>query len=283
MANILFRESTTATIPASTSAKGSPLTNLELDGNFKSLNDNKVELSGTGATGTWDISITGNAGTVTNGFYTTSSFNLGTTSIAVNRVSGTQTLTGISIDGNAGSATILQNTRTINGVNFNGSANITITANTTNALSIGTGLTGTSFNGSTGVTIGIDNTVITTLTDTQTLTNKRINPRIVSAAATSGNLTVDSDVTDTYNALGLTGAIVMLQPSGTPVDGQKLLLRFEDNGTPAGITWTTTAGAFRAVGVTLPVTTVAGKVLYVGCIRNTGDGYWDVIATAVQA
>jgi hypothetical protein len=44
---------------------------------------------------------------------------------------------------------------------------------TTNALTIGTGLSGTSFNGSTAVTIAIDSTVVT-LTGTQTLTNKSI-------------------------------------------------------------------------------------------------------------
>jgi hypothetical protein len=49
------------------------------------------------------VSIDGNAGTVTNGFYTSSSFNLGTTSVAVNRASATQSLTGVNIDGSAGS------------------------------------------------------------------------------------------------------------------------------------------------------------------------------------
>lgn len=44
---------------------------------------------------------------------------------------------------------------------------------TTNALTIGTGLSGTSFNGSAAVTIAIDSTV-TTLTGTQTLTNKTL-------------------------------------------------------------------------------------------------------------
>jgi hypothetical protein len=62
--------------------------------------------AGTGLTGTaTSLSIGGNAATVTNGFYTTSSFNLGTTSIAVNRASASQSLTGISIDGNAGTVT----------------------------------------------------------------------------------------------------------------------------------------------------------------------------------
>ena len=49
-----------------------------------------------------------------------------------------------------------------------------ITASTTNALTIGTGLSGTSFNGGTAVTIAIDSTVAT-LSGTQTLTNKTIN------------------------------------------------------------------------------------------------------------
>lgn len=39
MANILYRESTTPTTPGSTTAKGTPLTNLEVDGNLKSIND----------------------------------------------------------------------------------------------------------------------------------------------------------------------------------------------------------------------------------------------------
>lgn len=37
MAEIKYRESTVATIPPSTSAKGAPLTNLEMDGNMRSI------------------------------------------------------------------------------------------------------------------------------------------------------------------------------------------------------------------------------------------------------
>ena len=60
---------------------------------------------------------------------------------------------------------------TYNGVNVVLGESGTISALTTNALTIGTGLTGTSFNGSVPVTITIDSTVAT-LTGTQTLTNK---------------------------------------------------------------------------------------------------------------
>jgi hypothetical protein len=37
MAEIKYRESAVATIPTSTSAKGAPLTNLEMDGNMRSI------------------------------------------------------------------------------------------------------------------------------------------------------------------------------------------------------------------------------------------------------
>lgn len=42
MANLLYRASTTATVPLSTTAKNAPLTNLEVDGNFKSINDELI-------------------------------------------------------------------------------------------------------------------------------------------------------------------------------------------------------------------------------------------------
>lgn len=61
-----------------------------------------------------------------------------------------------SITGNASTATALQTARTINGVSFDGTANITVKASTTNALTVGTGLTlnsGTTFDGSSALTI----------------------------------------------------------------------------------------------------------------------------------
>lgn len=45
MANITYRNSTTPTVPEGTTAKTTPLTIDEVDGNFKSLNDAKMEKS----------------------------------------------------------------------------------------------------------------------------------------------------------------------------------------------------------------------------------------------
>lgn len=83
--------------------KGSPLTNNEVDANFINLNNDKLEsstaaatyapLNGTGASGTWSISITGNAATVTNGVYTNVSYSNPSwiTSLAESKVLPSQT------------------------------------------------------------------------------------------------------------------------------------------------------------------------------------------------
>jgi hypothetical protein len=63
-----------------------------------------------------------------------------------------------------------------------------------------------------------------------------------------------------------------------------MMFRFKDNGTAQTLTWTTgSARAFRVVGVTLPTTTVASKLLYVGCIYNAADSRWDAIAVGQEA
>lgn len=162
-----------------------------------------------------------------------------------------------------------------------------ITASTSTALGVGAIELGhasdTTLSRSSAGVLAVDDVVVPTISSTNTLTNKRINPRSVAAGATSGNLTVNDDTTDLYKAEGLTGAITFLKPSGTPVDGQKLMIRIKDNGIARAITWTTSSGAFRALGATFPTTTVLSKVTYVACIYNGTDSFWDVIATVTQA
>jgi len=105
----------------------------------------------------------------------------------------------------------------------------------------------------------------------------------LSASTTSGStITPTAGTTNQYTVTALAATATIAAPSGTPVDGQKLMLRFKDNGTAQALTWTTTSGAYRAVGVTLPATTVISKVLYVGCIYNSQDSFWDVVAVAQQ-
>lgn len=118
---------------------------------------------------------------------------------------------------------------------------------------------------------------------TSTGIKSNVIPRVITAGSTSGTLTPNCDTTDLFVAEGLTGATTFAVPSGTAQNGEKLLIRIKDNGSSRAITWTTSAGGYRAVGVTLPTTTTASKATYIGCIYNSTDTFWDVIAVVTQA
>jgi len=106
----------------------------------------------------------------------------------------TDTLTNKTISGatntlsNIGNGSLTNSSVTFNGQTVSLGGSGTVTANTTNALTIGTGLSGTSFNGSAAVTVAIDSTVATT-SGTQTLTNKTISSTSNTISVTSSNVT----------------------------------------------------------------------------------------------
>lgn len=106
------------------------VTQTMLDDDLSSIIDeveHKAEFDGSNAIGLWDISITGNAATVTNGVYTDVSYSNPDwiDSLAGDKITG-------DIVGNAGSATQLLNARNINSVSFDGTANITVPVNLAN-------------------------------------------------------------------------------------------------------------------------------------------------------
>jgi hypothetical protein len=101
----------------------------------------------------------------------------------------------------------------------------------------------------------------------------------VSAASTS-SLTIASDSTYQYSITALAAALTIEAPTGTPFNGQDLLIRIKDNGVARGLTWN---GIFQVIGVTLPTTTVISKTMYIACIYNSTDIKWDVIGVREQA
>ena len=114
----------------------------------------------------------------------------------------------------------------------------------------------------------------------KSIKRKAVIDPIVSSTASTATLTVDADSTDfaviTAQAEGLTiGA-----PTGTPVQGQKLIIRLKDDGSARSIAFN---AIFTAIGVTLPTTTTVSKKLYIGCIYNDTDTKWDVIAIKEEA
>ena len=140
-------------------------------------------------------------------------------------------------------------------------------------------LTPTTLTASQTLTLPDATTTVVGTDATQTLTNKRIDPRVVSAASAS-SLTPSIATADIYAYTALAAGLTINAPTGTPVDGDKLTFRLLDNGTARALTWNAT---YTVIGVTLPTTTVANKTTYVGCIYNANNTRWDVIAVTTQA
>ena len=101
----------------------------------------------------------------------------------------------------------------------------------------------------------------------------------IGTIASSSSLTIDASVTDQYNVTTLASALTINAPTN-PTDGQKLTIRIKDNGVTKTLTWN---AIFRAIGTTLPNPTTANKTIYVGCIYNSDDTKWDVVAVSEEA
>ena len=130
-------------------------------------------------------------------------------------------------------------------------------------------------NGSGGFASATAGTDYTSPTDTETMTNKRITKRTATVASAS-TITPTSDTCDIYEVSALATNPTIAAPSGTPTDGQPLLLRIKDNGSARTLTFNAT---YHPVGVTLPTATQGStnKVTYVGCIYNSSNSRWDVL------
>jgi len=157
-----------------------------------------------------------------------------------------------------------------NWTTFNNKGSGTVTS-----VATGTGLTGGTIT-STG-TISIDSTVAT-LSGTQTLTNKWVQPRVLASTANSATPTLN---TDSYDMMVITGQSATITSfttnlTGTPVNGQKLIISITGTGA-IGITW---GASFESSTVTLPSTTVSTNRLDIGFIWNVATTKWRCVASA---
>ena len=193
----------------------------------------------------------------------------------VTSVSGTGTVNGLTLTGTVTSSGSLTLGGTLSGVD--------LTSQVTGTLPVGNGGTGITALG-TGVQTALGNNAnaaagFITGAGTATLTNKRIDPR-VSSAASAASVTPDISAYDQYAFTALAAGLTINAPTGTPADGDKLIFRILDNGTARALTWNAT---YTVIGVTLPTTTVINKTTYVGCIYNANNTRWDVVAVTTQA
>lgn len=126
--------------------------------------------------------------------------------------------------------------------------------------------------------IAVEGVVIPSISSTNTLTNKRITPRILSATSytTDTGTSLNCDTLDQFIVTAQAGALKLNNPTGTPVDGQRLIIAI--TGTAArAITYDT---QYEASTIPLPSTTVTTARLNLGFIWRADTSKWVLVATA---
>lgn len=114
------------------------------------------------------------------------------------------------------------------------------------------------------------------INNVQTLTNKRITARI-STSVSAISITPNSDLIDLYTVTALSSDLMMNNPTGTPTEGQVLVIRIKDDGTLRNLTYGT---KYRfSIDLPAPLTTIINKTLYLCFIYNAIDDTWDCINT----
>jgi hypothetical protein len=167
-----------------------------------------------------------------------------------------------------------------------GASGAGVSSGTTNNIAkyIGATTLGNSLIFDTNTSIGIGTSTPTATLDVAgngkfvVVDSTRVNPRVISVAD-AASITPNVAVGDQYNITALAQALTINAPVGVPVDGNKLTIRLLDNGTNRALTWNST---YTVIGTVLPTSTTANKMSYIGCIYNSADTRWDVIAVTTQ-
>jgi hypothetical protein len=204
-------------------------------------------------------------------------FFIGTTQVSINRASAALTLAGITLTtpdiGTPSAGTL---------TNCTGLPVAGIVASTSTALGVGTLELGhasdTTLSRSSAGVLAVEGVVIPSISSTNTLTNKRITKREQTTASTT-TLTITSDSVDITTVTAQAAGLTIAAPTGTPTQGQSLLIRIKDNGTARALTWN---AIWKPIGVTLPTTTVISKLTYVGAVYNSTSSQWDVLAVGQE-
>lgn len=125
-----------------------------------------------------------------------------------------------------------------------------------------------------GTAAFLDGSTLVTLSGTETLTNKRITKRVVSTTSAS-SIGPDANGQDIIAVTALATNLTINAPTGTPTDGQCIVIRIQDNGTARTLTWN--AAYTSVVADDLRTTTIAGQPMYWEFMWNASNSKWEFI------
>jgi hypothetical protein len=103
----------------------------------------------------------------------------------------------------------------------------------------------------------------------RTLSNKRWVPRVISSASYTTSVTIPADSVDLFQITAQAGALLFNAPSGTPNNGDLLVIRIKDNGTARALTYN------AIFNWSPPSTTVLGKYLVMCFMYNSVTSNWN--------
>jgi hypothetical protein len=110
---------------------------------------------------------------------------------------------------------------------------------------------------------------VVTNTSFRTITNKRWVPRVISSASYTTSVTIPADSVDLFQITAQAGALLFNAPSGTPNNGDLLVIRIKDNGTARALTYN------AIFNWSPPSTTVLGKYLVMCFMYNSVTSNWN--------
>lgn len=124
----------------------------------------------------------------------------------------------------------------------------------------------------------IDDDTMATASDDSLATSESIvsyvGNQVSTASSATPTPTGDRKTNELY-VTALAAAAEFAAPSGTPVNGHKLLIRVKDNGTARALTWNAIYDGFYD---DLPSTTTISKTLYLGFIYDSAATKWNMVA-----
>lgn len=82
-----------------------------------------------------------------------------------------------------------------------------------------------------------------------------------------------------FTVTALAANATFAAPSGTPANGNRLIVRIKDDGTSRTLAWN---AIYAGIGITLPTATTISKYMYIGFIYNSQSEKWDGVALSQE-